>query len=158
MENFKKNPQILPLLTNKKALRDFEVLKEYECWIKLEWYEVKSIRDKHFHLKASFVTIREDEIFIQKFHISQYKLLTNSTIYDTERERKLLLHKKDIFSLSQKTKEKWLTIIPTEVYLKWNLIKIKIALVKWKKLYEKRADIKKRDIDMDIRKTLAWKI
>lgn len=151
----KKIPKITHLLVNKKALNDYEVLKEYECWIKLVWFEVKSIRDNHFHLKASFVTIREWRIYIQKFHISPYKMFTNPTAYDPESERELFLHKKDITSLLQKIKEKWFTIIPTEVYLKWNLIKIKIALAKWKKEYEKKESLKKKDIDMEIRRSLS---
>jgi len=155
MEKDNKLHRILPLLTNKKGFHDYEVLKEYECWIKLDWAEVKSIREKHFNLKSSFVTIRENELFIQKMHISQYKMLTNSTIYDTERERKLLLHKRDISNLLQKIKEKWFTIIPTEVYFKWNLIKIKIALAKWKKLFEKKETLKRKDIEMDIRRSLS---
>jgi len=155
MEVTKKIQKIFSLLVNKKALSDYEIIKEYECSIELLWYEVKSVRSKHFHLKASFITIREWLLFIQKFHISQYKQLTNSLSYDAERERKLFLHKKDINYLTQKTKEKWFTIIPTEVYFKWNLIKIKIALARWKKQYEKRADIKKRDIEMDMKITLA---
>jgi len=151
----KKSPKIAPLLVNKKALSDYEVIREYECSIELLGHEVKSIRSKHFHLKSSFVTIREWDLFIQKFHISPYTQLTNRVAYDPERERKLFIHKKDITSLSQKMKEKWFTIMPTEVYLKWNLIKLKIALAKWKKLYEKRADIKKRDIEMDMKISLA---
>lgn len=155
MEINKRIQKIFSLLVNKKALSNYEVVKEYECWVELLWYEVKSIRAKHFHLKSSFVTIRDDDIFVQKFHITPYKMLTNISTIDAERERKLFLHKKDIHSLSQKTKEKWYTIIPTEVYFKWNLIKLKIALARWKKLYEKKADIKKRDIDMDLKITLA---
>lgn len=155
MEINKKIQKIMSLLVNKKALSDYEIIKEFECGIELIWSEVKSIRSKHFHLKASFISIREWILYIQKFHISQYKLLTNFVSYDPERERKLFLHKKDVNYLSQKIKEKWFTIIPIEVYLKWNLIKLKIALARWKKLYEKRADIKKRDIEMDLKITLA---
>ncbi|EKE27585.1 MAG: SsrA-binding protein [uncultured bacterium (gcode 4)] len=156
MENTeKKIPKIHSLLVNKKGLSDFEVLKEYECWIKLEWYEVKSIREKHFHLKASFVTIREGNVYIHKFHISPYKQFTNKEAYDPEREKKLLLHKKSVDALSQKIKEKGFTIIPTEVYFKWNLIKMKIGLARWKKQYEKKEALKKRDIEMDIRRSLS---
>jgi SsrA-binding protein len=150
----KKSPIIVPLLVNKKWLHDFEVIKEYECGIKLEWYEVKSLRAHQLNLKASFVTIRDSEVFIQKMHISQYKQLTNPAAYDPERERKLMLHKKEIASLLQKIKEKWFTIIPTEVYLKWNLIKVKIALAKWRKEYDKKNVLKNRDIEMDMRKSL----
>lgn len=155
MEINKKIQKIFSLLVNKKALSNYEVIKEYECGIELLWHEVKSIRTKHFHLKSSFVTIRDWIIYIQKLNITPYKMLTNTLSIDSERERKLFLHKKDIDSLSQKTKEKWYTLIPTEIYFKWNLIKVKIALARWKKLYEKRADIKKRDTDMDLKITLA---
>lgn len=153
----KKIQKPVSLLLNKKALSDYEVIKEYECAVELLWHEVKSIREKHFHLKTSFVTIREGDLFIQKFHISPYKQLTNRVVYDPERERKIFLHKKDIANLSQKMKEKWFTIIPVEVYFRWNLIKLKIALAKWKKQYEKRADIKKRDVEMDMKISLANK-
>ncbi|EKE28932.1 MAG: SsrA RNA (tmRNA)-binding protein [uncultured bacterium (gcode 4)] len=151
----KKLPKIHPLLVNKKALSDYEVIKEYECGIKLEWHEVKAIRGNQFHMKASFVTIRDGDVYIQKFHISPYKQFTNKEAYDPEKERKLLLHKKSIDALSQKIKEKWFTIIPTEVYFKWNLIKMKIALGRWKKQYEKKEALKKRDIEMDIRRSLS---
>lgn len=145
---------ITSLLINKKWYSDYEVLKEYECSIKLNWYEVKSIRWKHMHMKSSFITIRDNELFIQKLHISPYKQLTNIATYEAEAERKLFLHKKDIEHLSQKIKEKWYTIIPTEIYFKWNLVKIKIWLAKWRKEYEKKDILKKKDIEMDIRKSL----
>ena len=157
-EKTKKIAKIIPLLKNKKGFSDYEVLKEYECSMKLLWHEVKSLRANHFHMKASFITIREREVFVQKFHISPYKHFTNSEACDPERERKLLLHKRDIDSLSQKIKEKGYTIIPTEVYFKWNLIKMKIGLAKWKKQYEKKEALKKRDVEMDIRRSLSERI
>lgn len=157
MEITKKIPKISSILVNKKALSDYEIIKDFECAIKLSWSEVKSIRDKHFHLKSSFITIRDWLIFIQKMHISPFKMLTNKDSFDSEKERQLFLHKRDMSYLGHKIKEKWLTIIPTEVYFKWNLIKVKIALAKWKKLYEKRAQIKKKDIEMDLKISLANK-
>lgn len=147
-------PKITQIVSNKKAFHDYEIIKEFECWIELLWYEVKSIRAKQINLKWSFVIIRNEEIFANKIHISAYKMLANNTIIEPERERKLFLHKKNILQLNQKIKEKGYTIVPTEVYFKWNMIKIKVALVKWKRLYEKKESIKKRDIAMDLKKSL----
>lgn len=150
-----KNQKKESLLVNKKWLNDYEVIKDYECSIELFWYEVKSIRNKNFNLKWSFISINNNWLFIQKMHISLYKFYSNSQAYDPERERKLFLHKKDVEYLQTKLKEKWFTIIPIEVYLKWNLIKIKIWLVRWKKLYEKKQILKNKDIEFDIKRSLS---
>lgn len=157
-KSINKISNIKQIVSNKKAYFDYEVIKEYECGIILQWHEVKSIRAGHINLKASFVIIRENELFVNKMNISPYKMLPNKEVFDPLRERKLLLHKKSIDYLSWKLKEKWFTIVPLEVYFKWNLIKIKIALVKWKKLYEKKETIKKRDTEMDIRRSLSERI
>lgn len=146
MEN-KKTPKIETLLTNKKTLFDYEILSSFEAGIELFWYEVKSIKAKHINLKWSFITIRDWMIYLQKFHISPYKMLANKTSIDPTRERKLFIHKKDILHLSQKLKEKWFTLVPIEVYLKWNLIKVRIWLAKWKKMYEKKQILKERWLD-----------
>ncbi len=158
MDKEKKIIKTVSLLVNKKALSEHEVIKEFEASMKLSWSEVKSIRANHFHLKASFVTIRDSRVYIQKMHISPYKMLTNQNAYDSESEREIFLHKRDTSFLLQKIKEKWFTIIPTEVYLKWNLIKMRIALARWKKLYERKEDIKRRDIDMEIKRSLSERI
>ncbi len=138
------------ILVNKKALFDYEVIKDYEAWIELTGYEVKSVKLKNINLKWSFVSLANGTPYIMKFHISPYKFIGVKEWVDPTRERKLFLHKKDIFYINQKLKEKWNTLIPTEVYLKGNLIKLKIALAKWKKKYEKKDLIKKKDIQRDI--------
>lgn len=139
--------KIETLLLNKKALFDYELVNQYEVSIELLWYEVKSVKAGHINLKWSFITIRDWSLYIQKFHISPYKMLPNKSLIDPLRERKLFLHKKDILYLDQKLKEKWFTIIPIEVYGKWNLVKLRIALAKWKKQYEKKQILKEREID-----------
>ena len=147
MTNTKKEIKIVSLLRNKKALFDYEIVCSYEAGIELLGYEVKSAKEKLINLKWSFIVIREGILYIQKFHISPYKNVVNKTAIDPLRERKLFLKKKDIFYLSQKLKEKWFSLIPEEVYLKWNLIKVKVSLVKWKKKFEKKQILKERSID-----------
>ena len=102
MNTTKKTIKIESLLKNKKAFFDYEFIKEFEVWIELLWYEVKSVKASHVNLKWSFITIREWNLYIQKFHISPYKMLPNKSIVDPLRERKLFLHKSEIFYLDQK--------------------------------------------------------
>ncbi|MDD2487362.1 MAG: SsrA-binding protein SmpB [Candidatus Gracilibacteria bacterium] len=143
----KKNIKTESLLLNKKALFDYELIRQFEASMELLGHEVKSIKAGHINLKGSFITIREGTLFVQKFHVSPYTMLPNKTIVDPLRERKLFLHKSDILFLDQKLKEKGFTLIPVEVYLKGNLIKMRIALAKGKKLYEKKQVMKEREID-----------
>lgn len=158
MNNEDKKIKITMLLENKKWLSNYEAIKEFECSIMLEWHEVKSIRDKHFHLKSSFVTIRDWDLYLQKMHITPYKMLPPWIRIDPERERKLFLKKREITLIEAKIKEKGLTIIPTAIYLKWNLIKARVAIAKWLKQYEKKEKIKNRDIESDLRRSLSERV
>lgn len=149
-----KNSKTHFIIKNKKALFNYEIIKDYEAWIELTWYEVKSIRSWNVNFKWSFISIINFVPFIIKLHISPYKFISNKKLIDPVRDRKIFLHKKDIIFLLQKLKEKWNTLIPIEIYFKWNLIKLKIALAKWKKKYDKKEVIKKRDIQKDVQISL----
>jgi SsrA-binding protein len=132
---------------NKKAYFDYEIIDSWEAWIELKWHEVKSIRSGHVNLKWSYISCINQELFAKSIHISAWKTLANRDSLDTKRDRKIFLHKKTVIYLYQKLKEAWFSIVPLEVYFKWSLIKIKVALVKWKKKYQKKQILKERDMD-----------
>ena len=119
--------------------------------------EVKSIRNGQISLKSAYIGIEYNprpELFLIKASISSYKKSGSNQNYDPERPRKLLLNKLELKSLVGKLEQKGLTIIPLKVYTSRNLVKLEIGLAKGKKMYEKKEQIKKRDIDREIRRTL----
>ncbi len=122
---------------NKKAWHEYFILEEYEAGIELVGTEVKSVRKGAVNLKDSYVDVKNGEAFIIGMHISPYE---NGNIFNRDplRVRRLLLHKKEIFKLMGKLTEEGLTIVPLEIYLSDKWIKMKIALAKGKKLYDKR--------------------
>ena len=129
---------------NKKAYHEYFIEDKYEAGLVLVGTEVKSIRQGKVNLKDSYVSIKNGEAFVYNMHISPYEK-GNIFNKDPLRPKKLLLHKKEIEKLSSKMKEKGFTIVPVEVYFKGSLVKVEIALAKGKKLYDKRADIAKKD-------------
>jgi SsrA-binding protein len=130
---------------NKKAKFHYEILEEFEAGIVLTGQEVKSIKQGHIDLSSAYVTIREDELFLINANVTRYKYASDLPDYNPTRERKLLMHKKEIFSLKGKIKEKALTLIPLKVYTLHNKIKVKVALAKGKTKIDKRETIKQRD-------------
>lgn len=132
------------LIKNKKAYFDFFIIETYECGIELKGAEVKSIVEGRASIKEAWVKIKNGQAYIVDMNISPYPFAT-SFKEDPLRERKLLLHKKEIIKISTKVKEKGLTLIPLKVYIKNKKIKLEIGLVKAKKLYDKREEIKKRE-------------
>ncbi len=125
------------LVQNKKARHDYFILEVYEAGIELIGTEVKSVRQGKMNLKDSYVDIRNGEAFLIGAHISPYEH-GNIQNRDPERVRKLLLKKQEIMKLTGKLTEKGLTIVPLEVYLERNWIKLSIALAQGKKNYDKR--------------------
>ena len=146
----KKNKLINNLITkNKKAYFDYEILDTWEAWIELRWYETKSVRNWHVNLKGAFIVVINNELYIKSMHISTWKALPNRETIDTNRERKIFLHKKTISYLSAKIKESWYSIIPLELYFVWSLIKLRVWLAKWKKAYQKKQILKERSMDKE---------
>ncbi len=137
----KKSPEIA---NNKKALFDYEIVEEHEAGIELFGWEVKSMREKWAQLKGSHVTIRGGLAKILGMHIAAYKFAEGADVW-VKRERKLFLRKNVMLRLEQKMWEQGMSLIPTRVYFKWNLIKVSVALGKGRKKYDKRELIKKRD-------------
>ena len=138
---------------NKKAYHDYFILDTYEAGIELQGTEIKSIRKGSVNLKDSFIRIRNDEAFIDNMHIAPYEQ-GNRFNHEPLRQRKLLLHKKEIKNLQKELKEIGLTIVPTKLYFNTSKLKVEIALARGKKLYDKRQDLKEKDSKRDIEKAL----
>ena len=139
--------------TNRKAYHEFHILENFEAGIQLKGSEVKSIREGSVSLKQSYIVTRRGEAWIKALHIPSYSH-TGYDGHDPLRNRKLLLHKREILKIDAKLAEKGLTAVPTKVYFKGGLVKIELGLAKGKKLYDKRASKKKRDVERDIQRAL----
>ncbi|MDO4804621.1 MAG: SsrA-binding protein SmpB [Lachnospiraceae bacterium] len=133
---------------NKKAYHDYFILEKYEAGISLAGTEVKSIRMGKCSIKEAYVEIKDGEMYIVGMHISPYEK-GNIFNKDPLRTRKLLLHKSETRKLGQKIREKGFTLMPLQVYLKGSLVKVEVGLAKGKKLYDKRADIAKKDMQRE---------
>ena len=139
------------IANNKKAYYDYFIEEKYEAGIALVGTEVKSLRQGHCSIKEAFIGIDKGEIFIHHMNISPHEK-GNIFNRDPLRTRKLLLHSYEINKLAGQIKEKGYTIMPLKVYLKDGLIKVEIGLARGKKLYDKRAEIAKKDIRREAEK------
>ena len=129
---------------NKKAYHDYFILEKYEAGIVLHGTEVKSLRMGKCSIEESFSRVENGEMYIYGMHISPYEK-GNIFNKDPLRVRKLLLHKKEILKIFGKMKEQGITVVPLQVYFSGSFVKVEIGLAKGKKLYDKRADIAKKD-------------
>jgi len=132
------------IANNKKAFHDFFIDETYEAGIALHGTEVKSMRMGKCSIKESFIRIENGEVFVYGMHVSPYEK-GNIFNKDPLRVKKLLLHKYEINKLQGKIKEKGYTLVPLQVYFKEGKVKVEIGLARGKKLYDKRADIAKKD-------------
>ena len=132
------------IANNKKAYHDYSLEEEYEAGISLVGTEVKSLRMGKCSIKEAFIRIDNGEMMIYQMHISPYEM-GNIMNKDPLRPRKLLMHKYEIRKLIGRVAEQGYTIVPVEVYFSGSRVKLKIALAKGKKLYDKRRDIAKKD-------------
>ena len=129
---------------NKKAFHDYFIDDKYETGIELYGTEVKSIRMGKCSIKEAFVRIENGQVYVYGMHISPYEK-GNIFNRDPLRQRKLLMHRKEIDRLVSKIKEKGFTLVPLQVYLKGSLVKVEVGLARGKKLYDKREDLAKKD-------------
>ena len=136
---------------NRKARHDYFVIETYEAGIELFGTEVKSLRAGNVNLKDSYCDIDGGELFALGVHISPYEM-GNRFNLDPMRSRKLLMHKREIIKLYSITKQDGLTLVPTKCYFKDGKVKFEIGLARGKKLYDKRADIAKKDIKREAEK------
>jgi SsrA-binding protein len=136
---------------NKHVAHDYEILERFEAGLALQGSEVKSVREGRVSLKDSYAEVRNGEVLLVKCHISPYEA-ANIFNHEPLRDRKLLLHRREIRRLAGKIQERGLTLVPTRVWANdRGKIKIELALVRGKREYEKREAIKKRDVDREIR-------
>jgi len=140
------------LIYNKKISLDYEILEKFEAGIELLGLEVKSLRNNQGSLLGSHITVRGGEVYIIALNIPPYQVKNTPKEYDPERNRRILLKKSEIQTLASLETKKGLTIVPVSMYSKGKKIKIEIAVVRGKKKFDKREDIKKRDVNRDIRR------
>lgn len=144
----------MSIVKNRKAYYDYQILEEYEAGIMLFGSEVKSIRLGNVTLLDSFIYLRDGEVWIKNLSIARYKQVHVAEPHDEKRDKKLLLTKKEISKISREMEDMGITCVPLSVFTKNNKIKIKIGVVKGKKIYDKRASIKEKDIKRDMERNL----
>jgi len=144
----------MALVSNKKALYDFQVLETYEAGIELFGYEVKSLRNGHGSLKGAHVVVRGGEAYLVGATIPAVQPKNAPASFDPERPRRLLLTKKELDKLRGVDATKGLTMVPISLYNKKRYIKLEFASVRGKKMADKREAIKERDTKRDIERIM----
>ena len=141
------------IATNRKARHDFFLLESFEAGIVLQGSEIKSIRAGQISLKEAYIRVDGQEAWLVNAHIAPYDPASREN-HDPLRDKKLLLHKKEIKKLWDEVRQKGTTIIPIKVYLTQGRAKVEIAVAKGKKKYDKRQTLKKRDAQREIDRAL----
>jgi SsrA-binding protein len=137
--------------TNRKARHDYHVLESLEAGIALTGTEIKSVRQAAVTLSEGFAQLRNGEIWLVGVHISPYKEGSYANV-DPMRERRLLLHRKEIRKLAAKLADKGTTLVPLKMYFKGNKAKVQLGLCRGKREYDRREDIRTRDAERDLRR------
>ncbi|MHC1693368.1 MAG: SsrA-binding protein SmpB [Sphaerochaetaceae bacterium] len=139
--------------TNKKAYFNYEILEDFEVGISLQGTEVKSIRQNRVSFGDSYVKITPEGLVLTALHISPY---SQGSIHNhiPERDRRLLAHKQEIKRIRRKVEEKGMTLVPTQIYLKGNLVKVRISLCRGKQEHDKRDAIRERDMSRELRREM----
>ncbi len=138
---------------NRKARHDFTIIDTIEAGIVLKGTEIKAIRASRINLKDGFARVRNGEVYLSNVHISPYEQ-GNLFNHDPLRTRKLLMHRKQIDRLIGETKNTGVTLVPLKVYIKNGFAKVLIGIAKGKKQYDKREDLKRKDMKREIDRTL----
>jgi len=139
---------------NKKARHDYLILDELECGIALKGTEVKSLRAGRASLQEAFGRIRSGELWLLGATIPEYSH-GNINNHEPTRERKLLAHRRELLRWSKRVRDKGITIVPLEIYFRGHLVKVRMALVQGKKLYDKRQSDRKRSDERNMRRELG---
>lgn len=141
------------LIKNKKANFEYTIIEKYIAGIELLGSEVKSIRNGKVNIEDSYCFIEGKEVFVKNMHVSEHKEGGKVNNHPPIRDRKLLLKKREIFTLDDKVKQKGLTLVPLRLVLtERGFIKLEIALAKGKKMYNKKETLKLRDLDREIKR------
>ena len=149
----KDKQQVKIISTNRKAHHLYHILESYETGIALVGTEVKSLRLGRANLKDSYAMVKNGEVYLHNMHISPYDQAGRFN-HDPTRTRKLLMHRREIKKLLGKTVERGLTLVPLKLYFKGNVAKVELALAMGKKIYDRREDIKDREVQRELRRVL----
>ncbi len=142
------------IANNKKARYEYEILLEFDAGIVLMGNEVKSIREGNVTISDSYIYVKDGEVWIKNLKVAKYKQMHKLDTHDENRDKKLLLNRKEITKIEKKLEDKGTTAIALSIFVNHNRIKIKIGVGKGKKMWNKKEDIKKKDIQMEIRRSL----
>ncbi len=145
------------LSRNKRAYFDYDILEKIEVGIELLGFEVKAAKSGKIDLSGSYARLKDEQAWLVGASISPYQPKNTPAEYDQGRDRRLLLTKKELKTLSGKNKEASLTVVPLRAYIKGRLVKIELGLARSKKKWDKRDAIKKRETDTEIRRTFKNK-
>src|ERR1041384_1473419 len=141
------------IATNRRARPDYEILETVEAGLVLRGTEVKSLRGSHVTFKDAFATIRNNEAWLVGCHINPYSHGTDAN-HDPERDRKLLLHRREISRLTGKVAERGLTLIPLRLYFKGGRAKLEVGLARGKKLHDKRSALREKETRREMEKAV----
>jgi len=139
------------LALNRKAWHNYSFDETFECGISLVGTEVKSMKDNQFSFADAYARVDKDELWLIAFHINPY-MFGNRNNHDPDQKRRLLVHKKEIRRLRRITEEKGLTLVPLKFYLKRGFVKLELGVGRGKKLFDKREDIKKKDLRREVQR------
>jgi SsrA-binding protein len=140
--------------TNRKARHNFSILQVFEAGVALLGTEVKSLRDGHASLVEAFATVDDGEVWLRNMHIPEYHH-GSWTNHAPRRNRKLLLHRREIDTLVGKTREGNLTLVPLSVYFSRGKVKVELALARGKQAHDKRRDMARRDAEREMTRALG---
>ena len=144
-------------IKNKKAKHSYTPIKEFSAGLSLYGSEVKAVRQGKVNLAGAHVVVRGGEAFVVGMSIAPYQVNNTPQEYDPERPRRLLLHKKELREIAAAEEQKGLTIVPFSLYNRGRFLKMKIAIVRGKKRRDKREEIRKRDVEREIRRSLKYR-
>jgi SsrA-binding protein len=147
----KKDDGLKVLATNRKAHHDYSIEETYEAGVALTGTEIKSVRAGSLNLRDSYAQVRNGELWLMNVHVAPYEPASRQNV-DPYRDRKLLMHHKEILRLFSRVQEKGLTLIPLRVYLKKNRAKVELGLGRGKRQYDKRDAIAKRESEREIQR------
>ena len=142
-----------PIAENRKARHDYHLVERHEAGLELTGTEVKSLRDGNAHLQRAYAELRDGQIWLVGAHIAPYEQGTYAN-HEPDRDRRLLLHRREIDSLGGKVRERGFTLVPTRLYWKNGRAKVEIALARGKEAHDKRRDIAKRDAQREVEREL----
>ncbi|HXW78718.1 MAG TPA: SsrA-binding protein SmpB [Acidimicrobiales bacterium] len=153
--NTKARPGRVLVAQNRRARHDYDILDTYEAGIVLVGSEVKSFREGKVQLRDSFARVQDGEVWVYGMHVSPYGYSSAFGMFDPDRQRKLLLHRREINELDRQTRQGQLTLVPLSAYFKDGRAKVELALAKGRREYDKRRAIAERDAEMEVRREMG---